>query len=164
MNRSLVTAALLLAGLLGITACASEKSDKESANSSATATKEPVAKGSEAKSVMPQGAKPGSADFPFPVPQDWTELEPFTEGKLGKDISMAASFGFPEDAISAAEAYQRLLEEAGFEIHPNPLGEQVNDAAFIAKGKVNGANYSGTLDFDADADGTQRVAINLTKD
>lgn len=34
---------------------------------------------------MPDGARAGSADFPFPLPQDWPEQNTFYEDKLGGD-------------------------------------------------------------------------------
>jgi len=118
----------------------------------------------DAGQAVPEGARPGSAGFPFPVPVDWEELEPFQVIKIGKDPAMAAAFIYPGDADAAAESYQELLEAAGFTIHPNPLGDVVNAASFIAEGLVDGVAYSGTLDFDEIADGTPRVAINLTAD
>lgn len=173
MNRTLAASALLLASLLGITACAAETPDAGSADEPKVAAEtstpaDPVDDESTDSETldtsMPQGARAGSVTFPFPVPEDWPELEPFAEEKIGKDVGLYASFGFPGDAASASATYQSLLKVAGFQIHPNPLGEQVHDASFVVEGRVDGSAYSGTLDFDTIADGTQRVAINLTED
>lgn len=170
MNRILATTALLLVGMLGITGCASEQPAAESSESTESAgteqkTGSDTAEQNEAVApAMPDGARPGSADFPFPVPADWAELAPFAEEKIGKDIAMYAMFEYPGDAASASDTYQRLLEEAGYTIHPNPLGEQVHAASFIAEGEVDGVAYAGTLDFDTDAGGTPRVTINLAQD
>lgn len=169
MNRILAITTLILFSMLGVTACAAEPDTaqpsapavlEEPANSDSEETDKPA----EAEAVMPEDARPGSADFPFPVPKDWTELEPFVEEKIGKDIGMFVMLEYPGDAESASETYQRLLEEAGYAIHPNPLGEQVHAASFVVKGGVAGVDYSGTIDFDTDAVGTQRVLVNLTQD
>lgn len=177
MNRTLTIAALLLTVGMGITACASPAETELPESSTSDGTQGPVTPESkdsdeaeqpgtsaEREYTMPDGARPGSTDFAFPVPKDWPELVPFAEEKIGKDLAMSASFEFPGDAKSAAAAYKQLLEQAGYEIHPNPLGEQVHDASFIAKGQVGGVDYAGTLDFNTDAAGTQDVMINLTED
>ncbi|MGM7672021.1 hypothetical protein ACSU1G_33525 [Microbacterium sp. A93] len=114
--------------------------------------------------VIPAGARPASAAFPFPMPEDWPELDAFAEEKIGKDIAMSGTLSFPGDAQSASATYQKLLEDAGYEIHANPLGEQVHLASFVVKGKVDGTGYSGTIDFDTDAADTPRTVINLTED
>lgn len=172
MNRTLAVLAALLLGATGLTACAAESpasppkeapAIQSSTDADPEDADEPAAPEGKA-SVMPPGARPASAEFPFPVPEDWAENWPFTEEKIGKEMGMAGSFVYPGDAASAAEEYKQLLQQAGFEIHPNPLAEQVNQAAFIAEGDVNGVRYSGTLDFDTDAEGTQSVSINLQKD
>ncbi len=173
MNRTLTISGLLVIILCGATACASEpaqsglpaevQTDTQHQGSESTA-QDSAPEEVSAETTMPSGARPGSSDFPFPVPTDWLELEPFTEEKIGKARAMTASFVFPGDAQSASVAYQKLLNEAGFELHPNPLGEQVNAASFIVKGNISGAQYAGSLDFDTIADGTQRVAINLAED
>lgn len=172
MNRTLAAIAVLLLGAAGLTACATDapasglstppasSSTQESASSNGGDAVEPGT----SNSVMPEGARPGSAEFPFPVPEDWPELMPFTEEKIGKALGMSASYEHPGDATSAAETYRQLLEKAGFDVHPNPLGEQVHAASIIAKGDIEGVDYSGTLDFDTDAENTPRVVINLTQD
>ena len=173
MTRSFTTTALVLAGLLSLTGCAAEapvagSPDEQGITdagqeSEATAVEsDEAAEGSE--TTMPPGARPASADFPFPVPEGWPELDPFTEEKLGKNLAMSGSVIYPGDAQSAAATYQQLLQEAGFQIHPHPLGEQVNAASFIVTGRIDGVVYAGGLDFDTDFNGNQRVAINLVED
>lgn len=165
MKRILVTSALVFSGLLVVTGCATgtPAPDSPEAPAGAEVQESSEAEAEDSKTVMPQGARPGSADFPFPVPQDWPELSPFVEEKIGKKMGRHAVFGHPGDAASAAATYRSLLEEAGFAIHPNPLGEQVHAASFVAKGDVDGVDVAGTLDFDTDAAGTHRVVINLTE-
>lgn len=177
MKRILVPAISTLLLLGPLAACSEEKPDAGSPattttpqgfdgaaeESSATDASDPAASGDGAES-MPDGARPGSADFPFPVPQDWPEQNTFHEDKIGKDISWSGSFVYPGDSQAAAATYRQLLEGAGFIIHPNPLGEVVNEASFIAEGKVNGVAYTGPLDFDVQLGGDQVVSINLTKD
>lgn len=169
MIRKTATTALILFAALGTTACASEPAPvnpppaavaDEASDSDAEKTDQTVT----TESVIPDGARPGSTDFPFPVPKDWAELAPFAEEKIGKDIAMSGMLEYPGDAADAAETYRQLLEEAGYVIHPNPLGEQVHAATFIVEGTVSGQAYAGTVDFDTDAAGTQRVLINLTQD
>src|SRR5690554_1260596 len=36
---------------------------------------------------IPAGARAASADFPFPVPEGWDEIEAFTEEKVGKSVA-----------------------------------------------------------------------------
>lgn len=173
MNRLLATGALLIAGLLGMTACASEPpvaapGDAPSTSQDSQVAEQPSAEETagavQSETIMPSGARPGSADFPFPVPADWTDLDAFVEEKIGKSRAMSANFSYTGDANAAAAIYRQLLEEAGYVIHANPLGEQVHAASFIAEGPVAGVQYKGTLDFDTDAAGTQRVVINLTEE
>lgn len=164
MKHPLAATVMLLVVSMGLTACGSEDSATGSPEATVSAEAEPQAETTDAtETTMPEGARPASADFPFPVPAGWTELAAFAEEKVGKNIAMSATYGFTGEPDAASEAYQRLLEAAGYEIHPNPLGEQVHDASFIAKGKVNGTDYAGTLDFDTDAAGTPRVVINLSQ-
>lgn len=111
-----------------------------------------------------EGARAAGTDFPFPVPADWAEYEPFAEEKIGGSVGVYGSLVFPGDAASASATYQALLTDAGYLVHPHPLGETVHDAAFIVEGPIDGVAYSGELSFDTIADGTQRVAINLTQD
>ena len=166
MKRTLAASAVLISCLLIVTGCATASPEPESPEAATPVdVQESAAPEAEvSKTVMPQGARPGSATFPFPVPEDWPELSPFVEEKIGKDLGMSAVFGHPGDAASAAATYRKLLEDAGFKIHPNPLGEQVHAASFVAEGDINDADFSGTLDFDTDAAGTPRVVINLTQD
>ncbi|MGB3375314.1 MAG: hypothetical protein WBA87_09260 [Microbacterium sp.] len=170
MNRFLAGLAALLLSTTALVACASDAPAPSSGDAPAsTAPQESESPDSAddapvADAVIPQGARPASAEFPFPVPEDWPELMPFAEEKIGKAVGMSASFGHPGEAAADAQAYRQLLEQAGFTIDSNPLGEQVHAASFIAKGAISGSAYSGTLDFDTDADGTPRVMINLTED
>lgn len=157
--------AILILGL-GLTGCDSnDNAAKEPAPVEEPAADqdliEPAGGG---ETTMPGYAKPASSQFALPVPEDWAEHEPFKEEKLGAKASMAGSFIYPGAAAEAAQTYRDLLTEAGFVIHNHPLGEATNQASFIAEGNIGGTQYSGTFDFDAIADGTQRVAINLTED
>lgn len=113
------------------------------------------------ETTMPAGAVPASAEFPFPVPEGWAELEAFTQSELGKDPSLTAGYEFPGDAASAATHYLDLLTVAGFTAATYPLGEAVNDASLTVEGTVDGTRYKGMLDFNTHADGKQRVVINL---
>jgi hypothetical protein len=172
MKHTFPATALLLISLIGLTGCATDTAEPGSADPTGPGESQgqtsPDTETADADKpteyVMPAGASPASADFPFPIPDGWPELEPFTEGKIGKDLAMSAVFGHPGDAKAASATYQQLLEKAGYQIHPNPLGEQVHAASFITEGHVDGTAYSGTIDFDTDASGTQRVVINLTVD
>lgn len=113
---------------------------------------------------MPAGLRPGSDDFPFPVPEDWPELTPFGSEKVGKKTVMHAIFEYPGDAEEAAATYRSLLEEAGFNAYDSPLGAQVNDASLYVDGVVAGVPHSGGIDFDTDFEGTPRAIINLVVD
>src|SRR5690606_8546672 len=90
------------------------------------------------ETTIPDGARAASPDFPFPVPEDWAELDPFVEEKLGKDITMAGSVEYPGDAKAAAKHYQELLIAAGFDAYPYGPGELTNQASIAAEGTVNG--------------------------
>lgn len=177
MHRSIGLSFLVIVGLLGATGCAESNDAKQVDQSSNSAEEveqneaeqqnsdssdsDAVDSGSSA-TVMPPGAQPIGADFPFPVPEGWPELWPLEDVKIGKTQSKSAAFVFPGDASSAAATYQNLLGAAGFEVHPSPLAEQVHDAGFVVEGNIGGTPYAGTLDFDTDAEGVQRVAIHLT--
>lgn len=175
MNRTLATSALALACLLGVSACASDTpAPPASATTVAVATEsgipeEPSPDASPdvaepADEVMPAGARAASSDFAFPVPEDWPELSPFAEEKIGGDTALAAIFGYPSDADSAAATYSALLTSAGFEVSANPLGEVVHLASFTLEGSVDGVRYHGSVDFDTDADGTSRAIITIYDD
>lgn len=110
------------------------------------------------------GAVAASAEFPFPVPEGWEVLEPFTADKMGKTPIMYAMVEYPGDAQEAADLYTSLLLASGFSAERYPLGEVVNQASLIASGTINGQSYKGTMDFDVFADGLQKVAINLSED
>jgi len=113
--------------------------------------------------TMPPGARPASDEFPFPVPEGWREIAPFTEEKIGKKLAMTALYEFPGDAESAAATYKALLDSAGYSLQPNLIGEVVHDATFIVEGPVAGTRYSGGIDFDTMADGVQTAVIHLVK-
>lgn len=113
------------------------------------------------ETTIPDGARAASAEFPFPVPEDWAELEPFTEEKLGKDITMSGGFEYPGDAKTAAAHYQQLLIAAGFDAYPYGPGELTNQASIAAEGVVNGEMRIAILNFDVFADGYQRVVITV---
>lgn len=110
------------------------------------------------------GAVAASAEFPFPVPEGWQVLEPFTADKMGKTPIMYAMVEYPGDAKDAADLYISLLQASGFSAERYPLGEVTNQASLIASGTVNGQSYTGTMDFDVFADGLQKVAINLSEE
>jgi len=157
--------AILILGL-GLTGCDSnDNAAKEPAPvEDPAADQDLIEPAGGGETTMPGNAKPASSQFALPVPEDWAEHEPFQEEKLGATPSMAGSFVYPGAAAEAAQTYRDLLTEAGFVIHNHPLGEATNQASFIAEGNIGGVQYSGTFDFDAVADGTQRVAINLSED
>lgn len=113
------------------------------------------------ETTMPSGARPASDSFPFPVPEDWAELHPFTEEKIGASMAMVATYEFPGDAKSAAALYEQLLKSGGFEAYPYAPGELVNDASLMVEGTVSGEDYKGGIDFDTTAEGTQRASIHL---
>ncbi|MGO3147386.1 MAG: hypothetical protein ACTIJ6_06880 [Leucobacter sp.] len=117
-----------------------------------------------AETTIPEGALAASSDFPFPVPEGWDELEPFTEEKIGKDTAMSAVYAHPGDAETAAATYETILKAAGFDAYSHPLGELTNAASLMAEGTVNGVAYAGGLDFDTNSEGVARVRINLTEE
>src|SRR5690606_10887312 len=112
--------------------------------------------------TIPAGARAGSADFPFPVPESWAELDSFAEEKVGKDIAMYAAYEYPGEATAAAEHYKSLLSAAGYQVRDDPLGALTNQAALWVEGPVNGEPYHGGITFDSHADGSQRAIIHLT--
>lgn len=114
--------------------------------------------------TMPDGAEPGSDEFPFPVPREWAQLDPFEEVKVGASMRMYAAYEHTGDAASAAAMYRDLLTSAGYTITANPLLEVTNDAAFTVEGPVNGDPHTGSVAFDKNAEGVQRAVIDLQKD
>ena len=180
MHRTALICAISLTGILGLASCAATPADPPSvvepaaepatsaeteeapAEDDAAAESDDAATGGE--TTIPDGARAGSPEFPFPVPADWEELEPFTQDKIGKDIAMSAVYAHPGDAESAAATYGQLLKDAGFSVADNPVGAITNDASLSVEGNVAGTYYVGGLDFDTDAAGTPRVRINLTED
>lgn len=171
MNRILTGLAALLLSTTALVACASgapsastDDAQASAAPQESEASESAASDAPPADSTIPAGARAASEQFPFPVPEDWPELMAFTEEKIGKAVGMSGSFAHPGEAQSDAEVYRQLLKRAEFAIHPNPLGEQVHAASFIVEGAIQGTAYSGTIDFDTDAGGTQRVVINLTED
>lgn len=165
----IIFSAVVLVALAG---CGSEASspnaettvERERSTNGDSATSGDDADAGGTETTIPSGARAGSDSFPFPVPEDWIEIDPFTEGKIGGSMGMSASYEFVGDAETTATSYEDLLRTAGFVIHPNPLGAAVNDASFIVEGTVNGDKYKGTIDFSTIADGTPRAAINLQQD
>lgn len=186
MRRTTATFALVLAGMLGLTSCASDPTDPPAADESGTtAESEDTADAADAaaddsaddadsadedapdaatETTIPAGAYAASADFPFPIPEGWEEIYPFTEEKIGKSAAMTAAYAHPGDAESAAATYEELLSSAGFVAYENPVGALTNAASLMVEGVVNGVAYKGPLDFDTDSEGTNRVAINLTEE
>lgn len=116
-----------------------------------------------AETTIPAGAYAASAEFPFPIPDGWGVIYPFTEGKLGKDVSMDASIEYPGDAKDAAASYLSVLTAAGFEAGTYGPGELTNQASLYAKGRINGISYSAILNFDVHADGLQHVSITAVE-
>lgn len=174
-RRVAAVCTLGLVGVLGLASCASLSGEPQPASQS---TPDPSpdsahtddSDGSDsgdadvAKSTIPDGARAASPDFPFPVPEGWEEMEPFTEEKIGKSVAMSAIYAHPGDAETAANTYSQLLKAAGFDAYSYQLGAVTNDASLMVEGAVNGVAYKGPLDFDTDADGTSRVRINLTQE
>lgn len=176
MHRLAAVCTLALVGVLGLASCASTSAEPQPAIEStagpATGTSpadesdsdEPGSGADVTDTTIPDGARAATPEFPFPVPDGWEEMEPFTEEKIGKAMAMSAVYAHPGDAETAAETYGQLLKAAGFDVHSNPLGEVTNDASIMVEGAVNGVAYKGGLDFDTNAGGTARVRINLTED
>lgn len=117
-----------------------------------------------AEVTIPAGAYAAHADFPFPVPEGWAVLDPFTEGKLGKDVSIDGSVEYPGDAKAAAGTYLDVLNAAGFDAYTYGPGELTNQASLAAEGVIGGVAYVAILNFDVHADGYQRVSITITED
>lgn len=174
MHRTVVIGTLALVGILGLASCASPSAEPQSVSQHESAAATDTGSSTDnnesdsdtsdmTDSTIPDGAHAATADFPFPIPDGWEEIAPFTEEKIGKSLAMSAVYARPDDAKAAADTYSQLLKNAGFEIHANPTGEVVHDASFIVEGVVNGVVYKGGLDFDTDANGTARVVINLTE-
>lgn len=113
--------------------------------------------------VIPAGAYAASDAFPFPIPDGWTILDPFTEGKLGKDVSIDGSVEYPGDAKAAAATYLDLLKAAGFVAYTYAPGEITNQASLAAEGSIDGTDYTAILNFDVHADGLQRVSITIVE-
>ena len=113
---------------------------------------------------IPSGAVTASETFPFPIPENWAELDAFTEKKVGKDVAMYAAYEYPGEAADAAEYYKSLLALAGYQVRDDPLGALTNQASVWVEGPVNGVFYKGNIAFDSYADGTQRAVINLTEE
>lgn len=114
--------------------------------------------------TIPAGARAASADFPFPVPEDWEELEAFAPMESGMKRGMSGTLRFPGDARTAADHYMDLLNEAGFPADNYLPGEAGNDASLYADGKINGQPYGALINFDTDAAGTPRAIIMLFED
>lgn len=141
--------------------------DDTDSESEADASQEPPAQdsGSElAEGSIAVGGVAASAEFPFPVPEGWEILEPFTAGEMGITPIMYAMVEYPGDAKEAADLYTSLLLASGFSAERYLPGEVTNQASLIASGTINGQAYTGTMDFDVFADGLQKVAINLSED
>lgn len=165
-NRLLVVGIALL---LALTGCASNpsssKPDSQVADTNDTQeipqqqTPDSEADPQASGVTIPAGAYAASAEFPFPVPEGWTVLDEFTEGKLGKDITMDGSVEYPGDAKDAAVIYLNLLKDAGFNAYVYAPGELTNQASLAAEGVINDILYLAILNFDVHADGYQRVSI-----
>lgn len=116
-----------------------------------------------AEVTIPAGAYAASAEFPFPVPDGWTILDEFTEGRLGKDVTMDGSIEYPGDAKDAAATYLSVLKEAGFDAYTYAPGEATNQASLAAEGIINDTLYLAILNFDVHADGYQRVSVTAAE-
>lgn len=169
-NRLLVISTALL---LTVTGCASEPENTttenqvvDTGNIENSTPDQATASKSEGTSEIsiPSGAYAASAEFPFPVPEGWSILDPFVEGKLGKDISMDGSIEYPGDAKDAAATYLDLLKAAGFDAYTYGPGELTNQASLAAEGMISGTSYTAILNFDTHADGLQRVSITAVED
>lgn len=114
--------------------------------------------------TIPAGAYAASGDLLFPIPDGWAELDPFTEGKLGKDVTTSGSVEYPGDAQEAAATYLAVLKAAGFDAYTYAPGELTNKASLAAEGMINGLPYFALLNFDVHADGYQRVSIIIIEE
>lgn len=114
--------------------------------------------------TIPAGARAASVDLPFPVPEDWEELEGFAPMESGAKSGMSGMLRFSGDARTAADHYMDLLNAAGFPADNYLPGETGNDASLYADGKINGQLYGALINFDTDAAGTQRAIIMLFED
>lgn len=165
--------ALGTVSLVLLSGCASEPTDARSAIQTPDTTNEQQAdphRASEGESTnesaetsIPAGAYAASAEFPFPIPDGWEILDPFVEGKLGKDSSMDGSVEYPGDAKDAATTYLTILKDAGFNAYPYGPGELTNQASLAAEGRINDIGYTAILNFDVHADGLQRVSITAVE-
>lgn len=158
--------------LLAMTGCASEASESapEVQPTETTTTQEApeetpdTDEGADSSEItIPAGAYAASDEFPFPVPEGWAVLDEFTEGTLGKDVSMDGSVEYPGDAKEAASTYLALLKDAGFDAYTYAPGELTNQASLAAEGAINGIIYLTILNFDVHADGLQRVSITAAE-
>lgn len=114
--------------------------------------------------IIPAGAYAASGDLLFPIPDGWAELDPFTPGKLGKDVTTSGSVEYPGDAKESAAIYFGVLEAAGFVVNTYPLGEVTNKASIMAEGMIGGVPHFALLNFNEHADGYQRVSIIIKED
>jgi len=168
-NGPLVVGIVLLLALVG---CASNPSgDSPETQAADTSSQEAAPEQSldtdgevdVAEITIPAGAYAASAEFPFPIPDGWEVLDEFTEGTLGKDITMDGSIEYPGDARDAAATYLSLLKEAGFDAYTYAPGEATNQASLAAEGVINGTLYLAILNFDVHADGYQRVSVTAAE-
>lgn len=102
-------------------------------------------------------------EFPLPILDGWVEGSPFEELTTGKKEGWSAEF-FYEDAIEEnAKKYEQLLLEHGYQVEANALVETSLGKGFIVKGHISGIFYSGTVVFDTNADGQNRVWMTFTE-
>lgn len=167
---------LLLVGtalIVALTGCASNPATSETGESGPNASttekpregqdSEPQSTPASSDTVIPPGAYAASEAFPFPIPEGWEILDSFTEGTLGKDVSIDGSVEYPGDAKGAAATYLDLLKTAGFDAYTYAPGELTNQASLAAEGSIDGTVYNAILNFDVHADGLHRVSITIVE-
>ncbi|MDO5676171.1 MAG: hypothetical protein Q4G35_01550 [Propionibacteriaceae bacterium] len=169
-TRLLVVSTALIFALTGCAADPATKEPKEPSPNTSTTEQprenqdsEPQSTPATSDTVIPPGAYAASDAFPFPIPEGWEILDPFTEGTLGKDVSIDGSVEYPGDAKEAAATYLDLLKTAGFDAYTYAPGEITNQASLAAEGNINGTAYTAILNFDVHADGSKRVSITIVE-
>lgn len=156
--------------MFALSACASNSSDSEPVAHESNSSEgketdiELAGEAGTADISIPDGAYAASGNLLFPIPEGWNELEPLTEGKLGKDITTSGSVEYPGDAQGDAATYLEVLKAAGFNAYTYAPGELTNKASLAAEGFIDGTEYFAMLNFDEHADGFQRVSITIVEE
>ncbi len=101
--------------------------------------------------------------FPLPILDGWVEGSPFEVLTTGKKEGWSAEF-FYENAIEEnVLSYEQVLLEHGYQVEANALVGMSLGQGFIASGHISGILYSGTVVFDTNAEGQNRVWITFTE-